>query len=366
MQRRVGRLLSLLRAVPGCEEWEVDVDGSVQRAIAFPKLSGPLAPGAHVTLNTTAEALRLGSGGVHFVCDLAAETPPHPGAAARFPGREAGHLMKLRYTPLQHRVMAVEEEASPHRGAMLGFQNLDGLPVVGAELLSQAATAVLAARAEAPGIRIALLYLDTAALPISFSRAIARLRADGMLVGTVTLGQAFGGDLEAVNAYSGLIAASQVLHADIVIATQGPGQVGTGTAYGFGGLALAEVFHAAGHLGGRAILAPRCSDADPRERHHGMSHHTRTLLRCTRVAVRIPLCSGCVPDDDDWRKLSAPHHVAVRPIPDLAPLQPYEDIVTSMGRTIGADPAYFQAAAAAGIYAAEIAGRKSSEEDARE
>jgi hypothetical protein len=30
----------------------------------------------------------------------------------------AGHIMKLRYTPEQHSVLSVEEEASPHRSEM--------------------------------------------------------------------------------------------------------------------------------------------------------------------------------------------------------------------------------------------------------
>src|SRR5215203_6948859 len=47
-----------------------------------------------------------------------------------------GHVIKARYTPSQVRVLAVEEEDSPHRDAVAACTGLDGLPVVCAELHS--------------------------------------------------------------------------------------------------------------------------------------------------------------------------------------------------------------------------------------
>ena len=44
---------------------------------------------------------------------------------------------------------------------------------------------------------------DQGALPLAFSRSVADLRAGGLLAGTVTVGQAFGGDLEAVTLHFG-------------------------------------------------------------------------------------------------------------------------------------------------------------------
>ena len=49
------------------------------------------------------------------------------------------------------------------------------------------------------------------------------------LAGVVTVGQSFGGDLEAVTVHTGLLAARHVLGADLAIVTQGPGNLGTGT-----------------------------------------------------------------------------------------------------------------------------------------
>jgi hypothetical protein len=70
---------------------------------------------------------------------------------------------------------------------------------------------------------------DGGALPIAFSRSVAGLCGAGWLAATVTVGQAFGGDLEAVNLHTGLLAAAHVLHADVAIVAQGPGNLGTGS-----------------------------------------------------------------------------------------------------------------------------------------
>ena len=76
---------------------------------------------------------------------------------------------------------------------------------------------------------------DQGALPLAFSRSVAALRSAGLLAGSVTVGQSFGGDLEAVTVHSGLLAARLALAADLVILSQGPGNLGTGTRWGFSG-----------------------------------------------------------------------------------------------------------------------------------
>src|SRR2546430_692678 len=91
---------------------------------------------------------------------------------------------------------------------------------------------------------------------------------------TVAVGACFDGDQEAVNAASGLLACE----ADVIVCGIGPGIVGTGSRWGHGAAAAAEAANAASALGGRPILCARVSDADPRERHLGVSHHTRAAL----------------------------------------------------------------------------------------
>ena len=124
---------------------------------------------------------------------------------------------------------------------------------------------------------------DGGALPAWFSRTCATLSEAGWLAATVTTGQSFGGDLETVTVHTGLLAARHVLGADIAVVAQGPGNLGTGTRWGFSGVAAGEAVNAVAALGGRPVASLRVSDADPRERHRGVSHHSLTAYG--RVAL---------------------------------------------------------------------------------
>ena len=137
--------------------------------------------------------------------------------------------------------------------------------------------------------------LDGGALPAWFSRSGAGLREAGWLRGTVTVGQSFGGDLEAVTLHTGLLAARHVLGADVAVVAQGPGNLGTGTRWGFSGVACGEAVNAAAVLGGRPVASLRISEADPRERHHGVSHHSLTSygrVALARADVVVPGLPG--------------------------------------------------------------------------
>ena len=145
-------------------------------------------------------------------------------------------------------------------------------------LHSMVAPALLAFHRETPRRRAVYIMTDGAALPLSFSDTVRRLKARGLLTTAITCGHAFGGDLEAVNIYSALAAAKTVARAEVIIVAMGPGIVGTGTKYGFSGMEQAYILEAVQRLGGRPIAIPRISFADPRTRHHGLSHHSRTVL----------------------------------------------------------------------------------------
>jgi Protein of unknown function (DUF3866) len=190
------------------------------------------------------------------------------------------------------------------------------------------------------------------------------MRGSGLLAGTVTSGQAFGGDLEAITLHSALIAARVVLGADVVVVAQGPGGMGTGTRYGFSGTQVAEAVNAVAALGGRPVACLRLSTADRRARHRGVSHHTLTALgqlALARAAVAVPAL-----DDPDLaaavdRQLAeagvAARHELVRvAAPDPAALLAGWGVeVATMGRGPADDPAFFLAAAAAGTLAAQLA-----------
>ena len=251
---------------------EVPDEGQLQ-ALAYPSLVGIPQVGDDVLLNTTALAQGLGTGGVALVVAVPDRLPPDPTGP--------GHLVKARYTPLQVTVQGVDEQETEHHALMAEADDLGGMPVVVADLHSALPAVLIGMLATDPDLKVAYVMTDGGALPAAFSRTLDALAPS--LAGVVTVGQAFGGDLEAVTVHTGLLAARHVLGADLAIVTQGPGNLGTGTPWGFSGVAAGEACNAVTVLGGEAIGALRISDADPRPRHRGVSHHSLTAFG--RVAL---------------------------------------------------------------------------------
>jgi hypothetical protein len=354
---RQGLVTAILRRRPGATEASVTVeaDGSRARAVGYDDLVGSLQVGDRVVLKTTAVALGLGTGGYHLVMARLDGDRDDPGP---------GHVMKARYTPAQVRVLAVEEEASPHRAAVESVTDLGGLPVVCAELHSMVPVIAAAARAAAPGLRVAYLMTDGAALPLAFSRLAGELRASGLVDGIVTAGQAFGGDLEAITVHSARVAAREVLRAGVVVVAQGPGGMGTGTALGYSGTQVAEAVNAAGALGGRPVACLRMSTADGRERHQGVSHHSLTALgrlALARASVALPVLddpelTAAVARQLEDAGVAARHELVRVEPPDAAKLLAAWGLeVRTMGRGPDDDPVFFSAAAAAGTLAGRLA-----------
>ena len=263
------------------QELEVRLGQQTEKAINYPELSGFCQIGDRVLVNTTANSLNLGTGGWHYVLAI--------------DGRERslskqGHIIKLRYTPLQGRVLSVEEEDSPYHAIMAKADSLDGLPVAVGSLHSMLAPLAWTLKRHLPASRLVYLMSDGASLPIAFSKVLELLRQQGCIDLTITFGHAFGGDLEAVNIYSALLAAKHVAKADFAVVLMGPGVVGTNTTWGTTALEQGVYLNAVIQLGGRAVAIPRLSEKDPRPRHLGLSHHTQTVLRrVTQDEVDLPL-----------------------------------------------------------------------------
>ncbi len=331
--------------------------GDVVRALAYTALVGEPHPGDRVLLNASALLRGLGTGGVAFVVAVPDRLPPDPA-----PG--PGHIVKARYTPQQQMLLAVDEQESEHHAVLAAAQDLEGMPVVAADLHSALPAVLAGIRADRPGARVAYVMTDGGALPAAFSRAVAGLREAGWLAGTITVGQAFGGDHEAVNVHTGLLAARHVLGAEVTVVAQGPGNVGTGTPWGFSGVAAGEALNAAHTLGGRAVAALRVSGADARGRHLGVSHHSVTAYG--RVALVPAVLVTLAPADDLERRVSreatelavaSQDRLTVAEVPadgldDALAQSPVP--LSTMGRGLAADPAPFRYSAAAGRYAARL------------
>lgn len=334
------------------------------RAWSDPALHPAPAVGDDLVVNVEARELGLGSGGYDVVVANLTRGLDAPRAGD-------AHVMKLNYTPLQHAVEPVDgasAAATPAGGRPAGAGPAEaapaGSPPAGAApagtgapggALRRAPVAVFPLHGHLPplawafaqasgGARLAYVQSAGGALPGGLSRAVAELRARGELSEHLTAGAAYGGEREAITTV-GAIAAALEAGAEAVAVGPGPGILGSGTALGHGGMAALDSAHAALALGLPTLLAARLSDADPRERHRGVSHHTRTVLDLLLAPVVVALPEGDDAPRDarhDWRTASGA-------------LDGYPWPLRTMGRE---DPRFFAGAAAAGrVLAAMMPGR---------
>ncbi|MGH9182444.1 MAG: DUF3866 family protein, partial [Acidimicrobiales bacterium] len=242
---RTARVVAMLGERPGLQRVEVAFpDGgatapATERAYVLTELVGPVSVGDPVVVNTTAVELGLGTGGWHVVHWNLART------GWRAPG--PGQVMKLRYTSLQADTGAAEEL---HAGTLADADDLDDMPVVVCGLHSQLPCVAVAFKHLRPRARLVHVMTDAAALPLALSELVADMAAAGLLDATVTAGHALGGDHEAVNLWSALVAARHLLDADAAVVAMGPGAVGTGTRLGHSALEMGPALDAAESLGG--------------------------------------------------------------------------------------------------------------------
>src|SRR3954452_20367936 len=155
---RTGEVVTLLEARPELQRVEVDLGHGPERAYALTQLTGPVALGDRVVVNTTAVELGLGTGGwdvVHW--NLEREEWSEPGA---------GHEMKLRYTSLQ-----LDTGVAPQPERRVG----PGAPLVACFLHSQVAAVAAAFKHAAPHATLAYVMTDGGALPLAVSELVPDL-----------------------------------------------------------------------------------------------------------------------------------------------------------------------------------------------
>jgi hypothetical protein len=321
-----------------------------ERAYVLTGLIGPVDVGDRVVVNTTAVEWGLGTGGWHVVHWNLSRDEWHE--------QGPGHVMKVRYTSLQVDTGSVEELEA---GALSEADDLAGLPVVTCGLHSQVPCVAAAYRHHRPDSRIVYVMTDGASLPLALSELVADMRRTGLIDVSITAGQAFGGDHEAVNVPSALVAARHIEGADLVIVGMGPGVMGTATRLGYSAIEVGAVLDSVELFGGRPYAALRFSLADPRLRHQGVSHHSRTTLsRAThaRATIGVPrgLYDARVRADLDGDGLADRHRVvAVDDVDIPARLIERGLAVTSMGRGYADDPGFYAVAGAAGSAVAATA-----------
>jgi hypothetical protein len=328
-----GRLKLRRGTVVSTDPLLVEIAGERRPAWADEVLVGEVREGDEVVVNVAALDLDLGSGGfdvVHVNLTRGLDRGGVEGDA---------HVMKLNYTSLQHPVEPAERrEPNPRSSAACLVLPLHGH-------LAPAAWAVAQA---APSLQIGYVQTGGGALPGALSRDVAELREQGLLAGHVTAAPAYGGEHEALSVVGALDAATE-LGWDAVLVGPGPGIIGSDTAYGHGGMAALDSAHAALSLGLPTAISPRLSSTDPRDRHRGLSHHTKTVLDLLLAPLDVALPEGQTDVAEELRQLE--HRVHLVPV-DLRGYAASGLPTKTMGRTLEEDPLFFSAPLAAGSFLA--------------
>lgn len=345
------KVLEILAQRKGITQVKAKIDDEIFQALNYDDMTGSIEAGDNVILNTIAIELGLGTGGTHFVLwNLRNQA---------LTSSSNGHIMKLRYTPLQFNTLSVEEQKSPFHNRVKNSTDIRGMPVVVGSLHSQLPAVVATIKELNPRLRIAYIMTDAAALPIALSDLVAKLKELHLIDATITCGNAFGGDLEAINIFSALIAAKEAAEVDICVVMMGPGIVGTDTALGYSGIEQGVILNAVGTLKGAPIAILRLHFADKRARHYGISHHSLTALSLAtlvKTTVVLPNMSterkNIVLRQLEESAIASKHDIVeINSDLTIAALKNSDLNVTTMGRTVSEEPDFFRAAGAGGIYA---------------
>jgi hypothetical protein len=322
----------------GWQRLTAEVAGEQRPAVADVALVGRCEQGDEVVVNVEARDLALGSGGfdvVHVNLSRGLAGEGVPGA----------HVMKLNYSSLQHAVLPVEgERLQLPLGGAVGVFPLHGQ-------LAPVAWALAQARS---GTRVGYVQTAGGALPGAMSATVRELLERGLLAGHTTAGATFGGTHEAITTAGAIHDGLAEQGWEVALAGPGPGILGSGSALGHGGIFALDSSHAALALGCRTVLVARMSQGDPRPRHQGLSHHTRTVLQLLLAPVTLPVpigSAGAELDADVAAELVAARergHIVHEAHADLEGYRASGLPARTMGRELDEDRLFFAAALAAG------------------
>jgi hypothetical protein len=335
LRLRRGTVVAAEETSGAMQRLEVELDGERWPALADVGLVGESEPGDEIVVNVEARELGLGSGGFDVVHVNLTRGLDGEGTAG-------AHVMKLNYTSLQHAVHPVEGESRDVPA---------GRPVAAIGLHGQLPPLAWAFGQAATGARLGFVQTAGGALPGGLSDAVRELRGRGLLAGHVTAAPSYGGEAEAITTVGAIRHGLAEEGWDAAVCGPGPGILGSASALGHGGMAVLDSAHAALALGCETLVAARMSSGDPRERHRGVSHHTRTVLDLLLAPVTVALPAGF-----DAGDLPGEHRIREAEA-DLDGYRASGLPARTMGRELDEDPAFFAAALAAGTVLAGMIAR---------
>lgn len=333
----------------------VQYDNTIEKALNYSYITGTVYINDTVYINTSANYLGLGTGGYNFV--MINETRGYS-----IDIDDVGHIMKLKYTPYQVKCCCTSEQDNICHQTIKDFKDLGGMVTITGELHSMLAPTACTIKYINNNIKLAYIMTDGGSLSIDLSKSVEELKRKGIIYGTITCGNAFGGDFEAVNIYDALAIAFSVLNCDIAVVTMGPGITGTGTKYGFSGIEQGHIIDCINTLKGTPVFIPRISFSDLRERHHGISHHTLTVLSevsKTPAHVVLPVLHN---DKSVYMESQINNHDIQKKhiIKYIESNHVYEAVryygvsVSTMGRNIKEDNEFFLSCSSAAYYANSV------------
>ena len=137
ISKKIGIVTEIVSSTDYIDDIRVEVNGQIQKAYNYIKLTGGISVGDEIVLNTTAVELSLGTGGYHFV-----------------------------------------------------ISNLNNI--------ESDMTIFNYGIRQAPSLDVGSIR-DGASLPIYLSMNVSNLKEKGLIDETITIGNAFGGDYECIN-----------------------------------------------------------------------------------------------------------------------------------------------------------------------
>lgn len=327
-------------------------------AYLFKRLVPPAGEKDAVILNTTATDLKLGTGGFDLVVFnlTRAET-------VFLESEDESHVMKLNYLPYQFSVPFIEETDEYQKAVRVFTQSTSSEDVLLLTVHSQIIPSVAGALSVQKNLKVTLIITDSSSLPVFLSNTVKFLLDNGLIENVISTGNAFGGTLEAMNIYTALIYSKYHLNSDLIIIAPGFGLKGTGSIYGHSNMTFADALNTVSSVGMKPYLVPRISFAEKRERHLGISHHTREIVQraLTKPFLFLPE-ENCLNEQEkmilsgqleEIKENTQFIHVDIKN--SLDNLLKYSRYLISMGRKFEDDPIFFSIAFAAGRY---IAGGK--------
>ncbi|MDK2801485.1 MAG: hypothetical protein PWP27_425 [Clostridiales bacterium] len=354
IRKRLAVVREILEFDNDVTEVAIEVEHELQKAINYNSITGQINVGDKVLINTNAVYLNLGTGGYNFIIHNYSNTE------CDFPS-ELGHIIKLRYTPMQLKCLAVEEPQSLYHETIKDRDHVEGLKVLIGPLHSMLLPAIQILKYYHKQLKISYIMTDSACLPIHYSKTVKWLKTQRLLDYTITCGQAFGGDFETVNVYTALITSKYICKSDIAIITPGPGVVGTDSILGFSSIEGGHLIDAVNTLKGVPIIIPRISFADNRERHQGLSHHTLTIL--SKIAyssafIGLPVLeeekNNFILDQIKRYNIDQKHRVHYIAEQTFKILNKGNLFMKTMGRGIEQDPDFFRAIGASTLLTLKI------------